>query len=77
MDKLRTPDSIYFENGVINFSQQDRELYYEVWTWRQDGLNKSRYSNKVKLDDDELEVLRRFTKQDQVFKHLSIKVGNS
>ena len=77
MMKLRTPDPVYFKHGVIKFSQNENELYYEIWIWTKDGLNKSRYSNKIKLLTDELQVLRKFTKQDEVFKHLNAKVNNS
>lgn len=74
--KLRTPDPIYFKHGVIQFSQKDQELYYEVWVWTEDGLNKFKYSNKIKLQTDELEVLRKMTHQDEVFRHLNAKVSN-
>lgn len=75
--KLRTPEDFYFAHGRIHFSQQDRELYYEVWLNKKDGSGDFRYSNKQKLQTDELEVLRKFTKQEQVLKHLNAKVNNS
>lgn len=71
MTKLKTPNEIYFKHGVIKFNQQNKELYYDVWVWRKDGLNKSRYSNKHKLHEGELEVLRTFTDQEEVFRHLN------
>lgn len=74
--KLRTPDAIYFEHGVIQFNQKDREIYYEVWVWSKDGLNKSRLSNKQKLIEGELKVLGTFTKTEQVHQHLNTKVSN-
>ena len=74
--KLRTPNDIYFAHGRIHFSQQDGELYYEVWLNKKDGSGDFRYSNKRKLQTDELEVLRKFTDQEQVFQHLNAKVEN-
>lgn len=75
--KLRTPEDYYFSHGRIHFSQQDRELYYEIWLNKKDGFGDFRYSNKQKLQTDELEVLRTFTKQEQVIQHLNTKVSNN
>ena len=42
---IRTPKTKYFSHGSVSFYVQDKQIYYKVWLWLNDGTTHFLYKD--------------------------------